>query len=99
MDAKERRRKYYLDNIDRIKERSKQYYYDHKQVCQEYNRNYWSIHGYKYIEQRKKSTEYKKYHEKYKVKNSSEIHQKYVHKIYNLNIQNNNKKELIVYFN
>ena len=99
MDAKERRRQYYLDNKERIKEKNKQYYHDNKEVRQEYNRNYWSINGQKYIEERKKSAEYKKYHEKYKAKNASEIHQKYVHKIYNLNIYNNDKKDIIVYFN
>ena len=56
MDAKERRRQYYNDNKERIKEKNKQYYHDHKEVRKEYNQNYWSIHGYKYIEQRKKST-------------------------------------------
>ena len=106
MDAKEKRKEYYEKNKERIKERNKQYYHDNKEVRQEYNRNYWSINGQKYIEQRKNTVDhktvylkYKEYHKKYNLKNASEIHQKYVHKFYNLNIYNNDKKDIIVYFN
>ena len=106
MDAKEKRKQYYLDNKERIKERNKQYYHDNKEVRQEYNRNYWSINGHMYIEQQKKTVDHKKvylkyeeYHEEYNKKYSTGIHQKYVHKFYNLNIQDNVKKDIIVYFN
>ena len=46
MDIKEKRKKYYIDNRDRINERNKQYYYDNIEERQRYNTEYWSVHGH-----------------------------------------------------
>ena len=53
MDIKEKRRKYYIDNRDRILERNKQYYYDNREERLKYNYEYWALHGDKYKEERK----------------------------------------------
>jgi hypothetical protein len=52
MDIKEKRRKYYIDNRDRINERNKQYYYDNIEERKKYNNEYWSAHGHKYVKKR-----------------------------------------------
>ena len=58
MDIKEKRRKYYIDNRDRINERNKQYYYNNIVERQRYNTEYWSLNGHKYVEKRRKDNDY-----------------------------------------
>ena len=53
MDFKEKQKKYYIDNQERIKEKNLQYYYDNKEDRQRYNNEYWALHGDKYKEERK----------------------------------------------
>ena len=69
MDIKEKRRKYYIDNRDRINERNKQYYYDNIEERKKYNNEYWSAHGHKYVKKRSIDNEYKskqsEYYRKY----------------------------------
>jgi len=64
MDIKEKRKKYYIDNRDRIIERNKKYYYNNIEERKKYNYEYWSIHGHKYIEERKKERHNKRYDKK-----------------------------------
>ena len=53
MDFKEKQKKYYMDNQERIKEKNLQYYYDNKEDRQRYNNEYWAVNGHKYKEERK----------------------------------------------
>ena len=73
MDIKEKRKKYYIDNRDRIIERNKQYYYDNIEERKKYNNKYWSIHGHKYVEKRSNDNEHKskqnEYYRKYRERN------------------------------
>ncbi len=52
MDAKEKRKQYYINNRDRIIERNKQYYHDNKEERQKYNNEYWALHGHIYMQKR-----------------------------------------------
>ena len=65
MDIKEKRKKYYIDNRDRIIERNKQYYYNNIEERKKYNNEYWSIHGHKYVEKRSNDNEHKSKHNQY----------------------------------
>jgi len=101
-EKKERRKQYYLDNRERILEKNKQYYYDNIEIRKEYNRNYWEINKDKYLERRSKNAEYKTkhrlyYHNYYKIRD--EIPEDTKLKMKNIEVHNNPKKELIVYFN
>ena len=61
MDIKEKRKQYYINNMDRIIERNKQYNYDNIEERQKYNYEYWSVNGHKYIEERKEKRKNKKF--------------------------------------
>ena len=73
MDVKEKRKKYYLENRERILQKNKEYYHNNKEARQEYNNKYWEEHKKKYLERRSKNSEYKTkhrlyYHNYYKIK-------------------------------
>ena len=78
MYNKEKAKENYIKNRDKLNERAKQYYHDNKEARQKYNNEYWTEHKHKYLEQRKKDTEYKnkqkEYYEIYKNKPKVHIH-------------------------
>ena len=78
MDIKEKQKKYYIDNRDKLLEKSKEYYNNNKEVRQKYNREYWELNKYKYLKARSENNEYKIkqriYNEKYRGKS------KYIYK-------------------
>ena len=67
MDIKEKRKQYYIDNRDKIIERNKKYYYDNIEERKKYNYEYWTLHGHKYIEERKIKRQNKRYNKKFKI--------------------------------
>ena len=97
MDIKEKRRKYYIDNRDRINERNKQYYYDNIEERQRYNTEYWSVHGHKYVKKRSTDNEYKLKKSEYYRNYYRERNKKVISKNNFLTSVTHN--EIIVYFN
>jgi len=103
MDEKKLKNKqYYLDNREKILERNKKYYYDNIEIKKEYNRKYWELNKDKYLERRSKSAEYKTkhrlyYHNYYKIKD--ELPKDTKLKMKDIEVYNNSKQELTVYFN
>ena len=84
MYNKEKAKENYIKNRDKLNERAKQYYHDNKEARQKYNNEYWTEHKHKYLEQRKKDTEYKnkqkEYYEIYKSKPKVNIHHSKIYK-------------------
>ena len=78
MDIKEKQKKYYIDNRDKLLEKSKEYYNNNKEERKIYNRGYWELNKYKYLKARSENHEYKIkqriYNEKYRGKS------KYIYK-------------------
>ena len=103
MDEKKLKNKqYYLDNKEKILERNKKYYYDNIEIRKECNRKYWELNKDKYLKQRSKSAEYKTkhrlyYHNYYKMKDDLPKDTKL--KMKDIEVYNNPKQELTVYFN
>ena len=102
MDVKEKRKKYYLENRERILQKNKEYYHNNKEARQEYNNKHWEEHKEKYLERRSKNAEYKTkhrlyYHNYYKIRD--EIPEDTKLKMKDIEVHNNPKKELMVYFN
>ena len=95
-DKKEYRKKYYLNNRDKVLQRNKNYYYENKEERQRYNTEYWNLNGHKYVEKRRKDKDYISKHNEY-CRNYRERNKK-------VKPQNNFLKsaplnEIIVYFN
>ena len=78
MDIKEKQKKYYIDNRDKLLEKSKEYYNNNKEVRQKYNNEYWALHKHKYLQARSINNEHKIKHRIYNEKNKEK--DKYIHK-------------------
>jgi hypothetical protein len=68
MDIKEKQKKYYIDNRDKLLEKSKEYYNNNKEVRQKYNNEYWKLHKHKYLKARSENIEHKIKHRIYNEK-------------------------------
>ena len=51
MDIKEKQKKYYIDNRDKLLQQAKQYYWDNKEERKIYNREYWELNKYNTLKQ------------------------------------------------
>ena len=59
MDIKEKQKKYYIDNRDKLLEKSKEYYNNNKEVRQKYNNENWALHKHKYLQARSINNEHR----------------------------------------